>query len=324
MTQQLPSAPKAAMPTGFTDFDRFFNRMMRRWPPFDWPEFTSSAEPQALRAFEHVPNVEVKENGKHYTVSVELPGLDEKDVKASVEDDVLTISGEKKVERTDEKTHFSERSYGSFTRSFTLARRRRPQRRFGQVRQGRPDGRDRQDHRRARPGQADRHQGIVTRHSRSLASATISGGVGEQQWHGEPSHGALEASAKEMAAPSDSDQGGDRAGGERGHGERPAPGRAGSRCRAERAVDQAAWQEAQHHSEPVTCQRPMRDGKRCGEPCHSGAQRRAGADRMAKGLEQHETRAHDQQQGGDPGERGRSWRTGQWWRRPARPAPYRS
>jgi len=119
MTQQLPSAPKAAMPAGFADFDRFFNRMMRRWP-FDWPEFTSSAEPRALRAFEHVPNVEVKENGKHYTVSVELPGLDEKDVKASVEDDVLTISGEKKVERTDEKTHFSERSYGSFTRSFTL------------------------------------------------------------------------------------------------------------------------------------------------------------------------------------------------------------
>jgi HSP20 family protein len=119
MTQQLPSAPKAAMPTEFTDFDRFFNRMMRRWP-FGWPEFTGSAEPQALRAFEHVPNVEVKENGKSYTVSVELPGLDEKDVKAAVEDDVLTISGEKKIERTDEKTHFSERSYGSFTRSFTL------------------------------------------------------------------------------------------------------------------------------------------------------------------------------------------------------------
>jgi len=120
MSQQLPSAPKAAVPTGFADFDRFFNRMMRGWPSFNWPELASSAEPRALRAFEHVPNVEVKENGKSYTVSVELPGLDEKDVKASVEDDVLTISGEKKLERTDEKTHYSERSYGSFTRSFTL------------------------------------------------------------------------------------------------------------------------------------------------------------------------------------------------------------
>ena len=119
MTQQLPSAPKAAMPTGFAEFDRFFNRMMRGWP-FGWPELASPAEPRALRAFEHVPNVEVKENGKSYTISIELPGLDEKDIKAAVEDDVLTISGEKKVERTDEKTHFSERSYGSFTRSFAL------------------------------------------------------------------------------------------------------------------------------------------------------------------------------------------------------------
>lgn len=119
MTQQLPSTSKAALPTGFADFARFFNPMMRGWP-FGWPEFASSAEPRALRAFEHVPNVEVKENGNSYTVSVELPGLDEKDVKATVEGDVLTISGEKKVERTDEKTHYSERSYGSFTRSFSL------------------------------------------------------------------------------------------------------------------------------------------------------------------------------------------------------------
>jgi HSP20 family protein len=101
------------------DFDRFFNRMMRNWP-FGWPESPASSAPRALRAFEHMPNVEVKENGKSYTVSVELPGLDEKDVKVVVEDDVLTITGEKKVERSDEKTHYSERSYGSFARSFTL------------------------------------------------------------------------------------------------------------------------------------------------------------------------------------------------------------
>ena len=101
------------------DFDRFFNRMMRNWP-FGWSEPAASSEPRALRAFEHMPNVEVKENDRSYTVSVELPGLDEKDVKVVVEDDVLTVTGEKKVERTDEKTHYSERSYGSFTRAFTL------------------------------------------------------------------------------------------------------------------------------------------------------------------------------------------------------------
>lgn len=101
------------------DFDQIFNRMMRGWP-FGWPDLTPSSEPRALRVFEHMPKVEVKENGKCYTVTVELPGLAEKDVKVLVEDDVLTISGEKNVEQTDDKTHYSERSYGSFTRAFTL------------------------------------------------------------------------------------------------------------------------------------------------------------------------------------------------------------
>ena len=106
-------------PAAFGDFDQIANRMMRGWP-FNWPDLMPSSEPRALRVFEHMPKVEVKENGKSYTVSVELPGLDEKDVKVQVEDDVLTISGEKKVERADDKTHYSERSYGSFTRAFTL------------------------------------------------------------------------------------------------------------------------------------------------------------------------------------------------------------
>lgn len=118
MTQQVPMPQKSSAMSPFADFDRLFGRMLRNWP-FGWPDMPA-AEPRALRAFEHVPSVEVKENGKAYTVSVELPGLDEKDVKVTVEDDLLSISGEKKVERTDDKTHFSERSYGSFTRSFTL------------------------------------------------------------------------------------------------------------------------------------------------------------------------------------------------------------
>ena len=75
---------------------------------------------RALRSAEHAPKVEVQENGKTYTITMELPGVEQKDVKVLVEDDVLTVSGEKHVERSDEKTHYSERSYGSFTRSFTL------------------------------------------------------------------------------------------------------------------------------------------------------------------------------------------------------------
>jgi HSP20 family protein len=112
------TTPRRQMPFG-GDFDQLFNRAMSRWP-FSWPELAPSSEPRALRVFDHVPSVEVKENSKSYTVSVELPGLDEKDVKVLVEDDMLTISGEKKLERTDDKTQYSERSYGSFTRAFTL------------------------------------------------------------------------------------------------------------------------------------------------------------------------------------------------------------
>lgn len=119
MTETKSLTPRSQSPF-FGDFDDFLHRAMRGWP-FGWPETaTATGQPRALRAFEHVPKVEVKENGKAYTVTVELPGLDEKDVKVTVEDDVLTIAGEKKVERTDDKTHYSERSYGSFTRAFTL------------------------------------------------------------------------------------------------------------------------------------------------------------------------------------------------------------
>jgi HSP20 family protein len=114
---QALTTPRRQMPFG-GDFDQLFNRAMSRWP-FSWPELAPSSEPRALRVFDHVPSVEVKENSKSYNVSVELPGLDEKDVKVLVEDDMLTISGEKKLERTDDKTQYSERSYGSFTRAFT-------------------------------------------------------------------------------------------------------------------------------------------------------------------------------------------------------------
>jgi HSP20 family protein len=118
MASQVSTTQKHTLPTSIADFDRLFGRMMRNWP-FAVND-VASAEPRALRAFEHVPSVEVSENGKTYTVTIELSGLDEKNVQVSIENDTLTICGEKKVERTDEKTHFSERSYGSFTRSFTL------------------------------------------------------------------------------------------------------------------------------------------------------------------------------------------------------------
>ncbi len=55
-------------------------------------------------------------------LTVELPGLEEKDVDVTVSDGMLTVSGEKKfeTERKDQNYHFIERSYGSFSRSIAL------------------------------------------------------------------------------------------------------------------------------------------------------------------------------------------------------------
>ena len=71
------------------------------------------------------PRVDVAETDNEVVVTTELPGVERKDVKLSVEDNVLTIGGEKKQEKeTKEKNyHCVERRYGTFSRSFTLPTR---------------------------------------------------------------------------------------------------------------------------------------------------------------------------------------------------------
>lgn len=68
------------------------------------------------------PTLNVSENDKEFSVNIELPGLDEKDIDVSCTDDSLTISGMKKNEREDKKEnyHYYERSYGSFKRVIPL------------------------------------------------------------------------------------------------------------------------------------------------------------------------------------------------------------
>lgn len=66
--------------------------------------------------------VDASEDEKAYHVTVELPGLSEKDVEVTFADNTLTIAGEKKEEKEvkEENYHRRERSFGSFRRSFTL------------------------------------------------------------------------------------------------------------------------------------------------------------------------------------------------------------
>jgi HSP20 family protein len=71
---------------------------------------------------EGAPRSDVVETEAGIEVTVELPGLEEKDIEVSLSDEALTIKGEKKVERKDEKKgyYISERSYGSVYRSIPL------------------------------------------------------------------------------------------------------------------------------------------------------------------------------------------------------------
>lgn len=68
------------------------------------------------------PRLNFVENDKAFEVSVELPGINEKDIHLSLEEDTLTIQGEKKNEKKEEKNdvYRMERSYGTFQRTIAL------------------------------------------------------------------------------------------------------------------------------------------------------------------------------------------------------------
>lgn len=68
------------------------------------------------------PSLDVKETDKAIEVEAELPGVDEKDIQVTLDNDMLTIKGEKKAQKEESKKDYymSERSYGSFLRSLQL------------------------------------------------------------------------------------------------------------------------------------------------------------------------------------------------------------
>jgi HSP20 family protein len=68
------------------------------------------------------PSVDVEESDKEYRVTAELPGLEERDVEVLLQDSVLTVRGEKKVEMEAGNRTFSERYYGRFERQIALDR----------------------------------------------------------------------------------------------------------------------------------------------------------------------------------------------------------
>jgi HSP20 family protein len=105
------------------EFETLSERM-RRWadfPPFGTTLFRA---PLLAETTEWLPAVELVENEEEFVLTAEIPGMAKEDVVLSVEDNVLTLKGEKKLERDEEKEemHIREREYGTFTRAFTLPR----------------------------------------------------------------------------------------------------------------------------------------------------------------------------------------------------------
>lgn len=77
---------------------------------------------EAMTVAEWAPLVDISEDEKEYLIKAELPEIKKEEVKVTVQDDVLTIAGERKYEKEEKgkKFHRIERAYGSFERSFTL------------------------------------------------------------------------------------------------------------------------------------------------------------------------------------------------------------
>ena len=123
---------KEGGPKGVTRWDPFGE--LEAWEPLrDWPfrEFGGSSRLARMmedmfgrpaRRGQLLPAIDVSEDDGNYVVSVELPGAKKEDVTIECQDGVLTIRGEKKSEREEkkEKSRYLERSYGAFSRSFTL------------------------------------------------------------------------------------------------------------------------------------------------------------------------------------------------------------
>jgi HSP20 family protein len=85
-------------------------------------ESTGNGGKEALTVAQWSPLVDITEDEKEYLIKAELPDMKKEDVRLTVENEVLAISGERKFEKEEKgrKYHRVERAYGSFVRSFSL------------------------------------------------------------------------------------------------------------------------------------------------------------------------------------------------------------
>ncbi|MGD8339020.1 MAG: Hsp20/alpha crystallin family protein [Desulfobacterales bacterium] len=118
--QERGHAPSNPIEQFHREFDRLFDRTFRGFglTPF---EFNRPLLPRMNDGMLK-PTLDLGATDKEYTVTLEIPGVDEKDVRLEIVNDTLTIQGEKKQENEEKGKNYyrMERSYGSFQRMLSL------------------------------------------------------------------------------------------------------------------------------------------------------------------------------------------------------------
>src|SRR6266446_9757194 len=102
----------------FREFATLQDRMNRLFRDPRGPE----GQDESLTTTNFAPPVDVYEDEHSITLKIEVPGIDEKDIDVRIENNTLTVHGERKFEKEEKEENFRrvERQYGSFTRQFTL------------------------------------------------------------------------------------------------------------------------------------------------------------------------------------------------------------
>jgi HSP20 family protein len=104
---------------------REMDEAQNRFNPFflaGFPNRMGSGEIHSLTVADWSPEVDISEDDRGYLLKADLPEMKKDDVRVTVEDGILCVSGERKTEKADQKRKFhrTERSFGNFRRSFTL------------------------------------------------------------------------------------------------------------------------------------------------------------------------------------------------------------
>ena len=101
---------------------REFSTMQDRMNRLFRESYSPEGPEDALTTTSFAPPVDIYEDEHNITLKLEVPGIDEKDIDVRIDNNTLTVHGERKIEKEEKEENFRrvERQYGSFTRSFTL------------------------------------------------------------------------------------------------------------------------------------------------------------------------------------------------------------